>query len=340
MLRGLTLRQHERCSNVCVCVSCHWGHCHEKPLDNSHDKQKYFAKPQSLDAAAEEPSGHGADEDPVLSVENAGRDSDALRLESKLIWPKLCFCGKINSWTLGFHFSLLSRVCFLLATSTQHRVNIRSGGWALNWGRRHCSEGVLFTLFSAPVVSLWSERLLKGDSLWLLDYIALTPGLSSDALLLSPLLCREDACILTLLFSPSLILCYLALGVSLVNKAVTPRLFLSSGICTAPASGSLSWCIGALSLTSLLSSLRLLLLCFLKCVIPVAVTAAQLTQGPVYFPSLRPVAALISASALSAGNCLRLSSLLSLNLFSNNCSLLLCIYNYLCVSYIQAYLES
>lgn len=56
-----------------------------KALDHSHDTQKYFDNSQSLDAAEEEPSGAGTDEVPVLSAENAGRDSDALRLESKLI---------------------------------------------------------------------------------------------------------------------------------------------------------------------------------------------------------------------------------------------------------------
>ncbi|XP_059243048.1 tetratricopeptide repeat protein 17 isoform X1 [Mustela nigripes] len=58
------------------------GNCHEKTLDNSHDKQKYFDNSQSLDAAEEEPSETGTEEEPVLSVENSGRDSDALRLES------------------------------------------------------------------------------------------------------------------------------------------------------------------------------------------------------------------------------------------------------------------
>lgn len=91
----------------CLCVSCHWGNCHEKTLDNSHDKQKYFDNSQSLDAAEEEPSETGTEEEPVLSVENSGRDSDALRLESKLIWPELCFWGKINSQALSLGFSLL-----------------------------------------------------------------------------------------------------------------------------------------------------------------------------------------------------------------------------------------
>uniref|UniRef100_A0ABI7ZHZ8 Tetratricopeptide repeat domain 17 n=1 Tax=Felis catus TaxID=9685 RepID=A0ABI7ZHZ8_FELCA len=61
------------------------GNCHEKTLDNSHDKQKYFDNSQSLDAAEEEPSETGTEEDPVLSVENSGRDSDALRLESTVV---------------------------------------------------------------------------------------------------------------------------------------------------------------------------------------------------------------------------------------------------------------
>uniref|UniRef100_A0A8C7B2E5 Tetratricopeptide repeat domain 17 n=1 Tax=Neovison vison TaxID=452646 RepID=A0A8C7B2E5_NEOVI len=61
------------------------GNCHEKTLDNSHDKQKYFDNSQSLDAAEEEPSETGTEEEPVLSVENSGRDSDALRLESTVV---------------------------------------------------------------------------------------------------------------------------------------------------------------------------------------------------------------------------------------------------------------
>uniref|UniRef100_A0A8D2GS06 Tetratricopeptide repeat protein 17 n=1 Tax=Urocitellus parryii TaxID=9999 RepID=A0A8D2GS06_UROPR len=61
------------------------GHCHEKTLDNSHDKQKYFDNSQSLDAAEEEPFERGTEEDPVFSVENSGRDSDALRLESTVV---------------------------------------------------------------------------------------------------------------------------------------------------------------------------------------------------------------------------------------------------------------
>ncbi|XP_049636661.1 tetratricopeptide repeat protein 17 [Suncus etruscus] len=61
------------------------GHCHVKALDHSHDTQKYFDNSQSLDAAEEEPSGAGTDEVPVLSAENAGRDSDALRLESTVV---------------------------------------------------------------------------------------------------------------------------------------------------------------------------------------------------------------------------------------------------------------
>uniref|UniRef100_A0A8C0MDU5 Tetratricopeptide repeat domain 17 n=1 Tax=Canis lupus familiaris TaxID=9615 RepID=A0A8C0MDU5_CANLF len=61
------------------------GDCHEKTLDNSHDKQKYFDNSQSLDAAEEEPPETGTEEEPVLSVENSGRDSDALRLESTVV---------------------------------------------------------------------------------------------------------------------------------------------------------------------------------------------------------------------------------------------------------------
>ncbi|ELW47786.1 Tetratricopeptide repeat protein 17 [Tupaia chinensis] len=63
-------------------VACN---CHEKTLDNSHDKQKYYDSPQSQDAAEEEPSERDTEEDPVLSVGNSGRDSDALRLESTVV---------------------------------------------------------------------------------------------------------------------------------------------------------------------------------------------------------------------------------------------------------------
>ena len=96
---GATQERFLMCS---VCVSCHWGNCHAKTLDNSHDKQKYFDKSQSLDAAEEEPSEAGTEEDPVLSVQDSGRDSDVLRLESKLLWPELCSWGRINSqaWSL------------------------------------------------------------------------------------------------------------------------------------------------------------------------------------------------------------------------------------------------
>lgn len=94
----------------CVCVSCHWGHCHEKTLDNSHDKQKYFDNSRTLDAAEEESSETGAEENPVLSVENSGRDSDVLRLESKLIQPELCLWGKVNFQALHLGFSLLKRL--------------------------------------------------------------------------------------------------------------------------------------------------------------------------------------------------------------------------------------
>ncbi|XP_035885158.1 tetratricopeptide repeat protein 17 isoform X3 [Phyllostomus discolor] len=61
------------------------GNCHEKTLDNSHDKQKYFDNSQSLDAAEEESSETGTEEDPVLSVENSGGDSAVLRLESTVV---------------------------------------------------------------------------------------------------------------------------------------------------------------------------------------------------------------------------------------------------------------
>ncbi|ELK23789.1 Tetratricopeptide repeat protein 17 [Myotis davidii] len=61
------------------------GNCHEKTPDNNHDKQKYFDNAQSLDAAEEEPSETGTEEDPVLSVESSGRDSDVLRLESTVV---------------------------------------------------------------------------------------------------------------------------------------------------------------------------------------------------------------------------------------------------------------
>ncbi|XP_006896817.1 PREDICTED: tetratricopeptide repeat protein 17 isoform X2 [Elephantulus edwardii] len=61
------------------------GNCHVNSLDNSHDKQKYFDHSQSLDAAEEEPPARGTEEDPVPSLEDAGRDSDALRLESTVV---------------------------------------------------------------------------------------------------------------------------------------------------------------------------------------------------------------------------------------------------------------
>uniref|UniRef100_A0A8D1XSA3 Tetratricopeptide repeat protein 17 n=1 Tax=Sus scrofa TaxID=9823 RepID=A0A8D1XSA3_PIG len=78
------------------------GNCHEKTLDSNHDKQKYFDNSQSLDAAEEEPSETGTEEDPVLSVENSGRDSDVLRLERKkrdyqsLGWPSPDECLKLR----------------------------------------------------------------------------------------------------------------------------------------------------------------------------------------------------------------------------------------------------
>lgn len=193
MFRDLALWGNVRdVSNVCICISCHWGHCHEKALDNSHDKQKYFGNPQSLDAAEEEPSKQGAEEDPVLSVENSGRGSDALRLESKLIWPELCFCGKINSQTSGFHSSLLSRVCFLLVTLPE------SGEWLQMTGKRssHLSS------FSVPLLleqtwfmhvplssqcSVCAVSHCWEEHLQLLASFALDPGLSSDALPLSSL---------------------------------------------------------------------------------------------------------------------------------------------------------
>lgn len=61
------------------------GNCHAKTLGNGHVKQKYFDNSQSLDAAEEEPSEAGTEEDPVLSVEDSGRDSDVLRLESTVV---------------------------------------------------------------------------------------------------------------------------------------------------------------------------------------------------------------------------------------------------------------
>lgn len=194
MFRDLALWGNVRdVSNVCICISCHWGHCHEKALDNSHDKQKYFGNPQSLDAAEEEPSKQGAEEDPVLSVENSGRGSAALRLESKLIWPELCFCGKINSQTSDLHSSLLSRVCFLLVTLTE------SGEWLQMTGKRsshpfflfcpsfartdliHACASFFSVLSVCTVSHCWEEHLR------LLASFALDPGLSSDALPLSSL---------------------------------------------------------------------------------------------------------------------------------------------------------
>lgn len=134
-----------------ICVSCHWGNCHAKTLDNSHDKQKYFDNSQSLDAAEEEPSETGTEEDPVLSVENSGRDSDVLRLESKLIWPELCFWSKINSqtWSLGFLYSQ----AFVLSFNS-HLLYCRSWRWPSRLGGRRqaikwkCSAH--FFLFSPP----------------------------------------------------------------------------------------------------------------------------------------------------------------------------------------------
>lgn len=130
-----------------ICVSCHWGNCHAKTLDNSHDKQKYFDKSQSPDAAEEEPSGTGAEEDPVLSAENSGGDSDALRLESKLIWPELCFWDKINSQALNLEFSLLSRVCFLLLQSHTALWN-HEGDPQVGSRKTSYNVKILFTLLS------------------------------------------------------------------------------------------------------------------------------------------------------------------------------------------------
>lgn len=193
-------------SNVCICISCHWGHCHEKTLDNSHDKQKYFGNPQSLDAAEEEPSKQGAEEDPVLSVENSGRGSDALRLESKLIWPELCFCGKINSQTSGSHSSLLSRVCFLLVTL------IELGEWLQMTGK--CSSHAFFLFCPSARTDLihacassqcsqsvqWvtAERDISGfwqPFSWPWPLLRCSP-----TFLTYSVLCQQHTCILALLF--------------------------------------------------------------------------------------------------------------------------------------------
>ncbi|KAM5248993.1 tetratricopeptide repeat protein 17 isoform 5-T5 [Ctenodactylus gundi] len=61
------------------------GHCHEKTLDNSHHKQKYFENAQTLDAADEEHYERGPKVEPVLPVENSGRDSEVLKLESTVV---------------------------------------------------------------------------------------------------------------------------------------------------------------------------------------------------------------------------------------------------------------
>lgn len=142
----------------CICVSCHWGDCHEKTLDNSHDKQKYFDNSLSLDAAEEESFETGTEEDPLFSVENSGKDSNVLRLESKLIWPELCFRGKINSQALSLGFSLLSRVCFLLLTVT-HVLHCRIMRVTLKWwGRKDqlSHENALHTSFFFPSASMSS----------------------------------------------------------------------------------------------------------------------------------------------------------------------------------------
>ncbi|XP_021119988.1 tetratricopeptide repeat protein 17 isoform X3 [Heterocephalus glaber] len=61
------------------------GDCHEKALDNGHGKQKYYDQLQLLDAAEEEPSDRGTEEDPELSVRNSRRGPEALRLESTVV---------------------------------------------------------------------------------------------------------------------------------------------------------------------------------------------------------------------------------------------------------------
>uniref|UniRef100_A0A6I8NVZ2 Tetratricopeptide repeat protein 17 n=1 Tax=Ornithorhynchus anatinus TaxID=9258 RepID=A0A6I8NVZ2_ORNAN len=59
------------------------GHCHEKNQDNGHSKQKYFDG--SLRAEKEEPTERGTKDHPEVSIQNSGRDSDALRLESTVV---------------------------------------------------------------------------------------------------------------------------------------------------------------------------------------------------------------------------------------------------------------
>lgn len=58
------------------------GHCHEKNLDGSHDKEKYFEHHESVTAVAE---GHseGGTEDPEVLTQGSARDPSILRLESK-----------------------------------------------------------------------------------------------------------------------------------------------------------------------------------------------------------------------------------------------------------------
>uniref|UniRef100_A0A8C3GCV0 Tetratricopeptide repeat domain 17 n=1 Tax=Cairina moschata TaxID=8855 RepID=A0A8C3GCV0_CAIMO len=57
------------------------GHCHEKNLDGSHDKEKYFEHHESVTAVAE---GHseGGTEDPEVLTQGSARDPSILRLEN------------------------------------------------------------------------------------------------------------------------------------------------------------------------------------------------------------------------------------------------------------------
>ena len=62
------------------------GNCHEKTLENRHDKQKYFENSQLLDASEEEFSEIRTEEDPELSVENLGLGcSTVFRLEITVV---------------------------------------------------------------------------------------------------------------------------------------------------------------------------------------------------------------------------------------------------------------
>ncbi|XP_007497401.1 tetratricopeptide repeat protein 17 isoform X1 [Monodelphis domestica] len=62
------------------------GHCHESNQDSLHGREKYFDKPEeALGATEDEPSGKGREEHPRISIENSGRDSDPLRLQSTVV---------------------------------------------------------------------------------------------------------------------------------------------------------------------------------------------------------------------------------------------------------------